>query len=290
MGASDLQVMQLRRNLPWRIKLLIKVVCGLLPVDYAAFARIGLFRHGRMDDPQHALEIFGRHFPKTDLPQAPFTFLEIGPGDSLSSAIIAAAMGAERSYLVDVGDFVSRDLHGYRRLAVQLFGEGFLRENKLDSLDDVKAVFRIQHLTTGLAALQEVPDSTVDVAFSNACLEHVHAAEIPALFAQLKRVMKPGAVSSHAIDFKDHLAYSLNNLRFSRRFWEGSMIKRSGAYTNRLRLSDMLGAMQSAGFKYTVVQQVRWEKLPLDRKCLHPDFQGYPMDDLLTKEACVRLS
>ena len=39
---------------------------------------------------------------------------------------------------------------------------------------------------------------------------------------QLRRILKKDGLTSHEIDLKDHLSYSLNNLRFSKNLWESN--------------------------------------------------------------------
>jgi hypothetical protein len=39
--------------------------------------------------------------------------VELGPGDSIASAIIGAAFSVRRTYLIDVGNFASNDVSFY---------------------------------------------------------------------------------------------------------------------------------------------------------------------------------
>ncbi len=282
---------EMRKLIPWNIKFIIKILKALLPLNYTLFAKLGFFRHGKMDRPEYAIELFAKHFPNsTDLPKKPFVFLEIGPGDSLFSGIIASSKGAQKSYLIDSGDWINRDIEKYLRLIEILYGNDYLKDGSLKTLDDIKERFQIIHLVNGLSSLKSIPDSEVDVSFSNACFEHISSGEVYEFFKELKRVSNPSTLSSHCIDFKDHLAYSLNNLRFSRKFWESDIIKKSGIYTNRLRFVDMEKAALEAGFKATTTKLEKWEKLPLERKKMHPDFLSYKDEDLLIKEAWLRLN
>jgi hypothetical protein len=279
---------ELRKNIPWYIKFGLKIMRGSLPFNYNFFANLGFFRHGKMDDPESALAIFNNHFKNGDIPSLPFVFLELGPGDSLFSGIIAFHKGASSSYLVDHGEWVSKDIKKYLLLIKRLFGEDFLNNNEIRHIEDIKRIFKIHYLTNGVQSLKEIPSETIDLSFSNAVLEHVYAHEVRDLFKELRRISKKKTLSSHFIDFKDHLSYSLNNLRFSEKYWEKEIIKKSGIYTNRLRFSDMKNTIESSGFTISLIKLENWEKLPLSKSKLDHSLLNYNHEDLLIKEAWVR--
>jgi SAM-dependent methyltransferase len=288
MGAS---FQKIRKIVPWYVKFSIKIVRGSLPIPYDVFAGLGLFRHGKMDNPDYAITTFENHFPGLiEIPKSPFVFLEIGPGDSLSSGIIASSKGAKTSYLIDSGDYMTKDITKYLVLIEKLFGTEFLKNKRLETIGDIKKEFNIIQMTEGVTSLKTISDKSIDISFSNACLEHVACNEVEDLFKELKRVSRPGSISSHFIDYKDHLEYSLNNLRFSKSFWEKPIIKKSGIYTNRIRFCDMKTIIEKAGFNCEITKLGKWDVLPLAENKLHKDFKSFKKDDLLVKEAWVRLT
>lgn len=89
----------LKRNIPWRVKMAAKVVLSRLPVDYTSWERIPLFKHGPMERPEYAFQVFCRHFERDQFPRKSggFVCLELGPGDSLFSALIARVLGASKN-------------------------------------------------------------------------------------------------------------------------------------------------------------------------------------------------
>jgi len=117
--------------------------------------------------------------------------------------------------------------------------------------------------------------------FSNAVLEHIPKEEFTQLLFELKRILKKDGICSHRVDLKDHLGGGLNNLRFSSSVWEGSLFRRSGFYTNRIRYGQMLLMFDQAGFSWKVTRKDTWEKLPIVRSSLNVEFQSIPDDDLL---------
>ena len=80
----------------WRLKVLAKIVLSRVPLGYDVFRRIGIFRHGAMDSAGYALRIFQSHYARARERglTAPFVGLEIGPGDSVVSAVLARSVGA----------------------------------------------------------------------------------------------------------------------------------------------------------------------------------------------------
>jgi hypothetical protein len=271
----------------WRLKILAKIVLSRLPFGYRTFRRLGVFRHGYMRDADYALGVVTNHAARLGgadrLKDA--VCIEIGPGDSLASAIIAHGLGARMIYLVDAGDFAEKDMGVYRRLARQLSENG-LRVADLESVPSVNAMLDrlgAVYLTDGLEALRTIPSACVDLIWSQAVLEHVRRGEMDAFLLELRRVIKPSGGMSHRIDFMDHLGGSANNLRFPMWIWESRFMASSGFYTNRIRCSEMVRRIEGAGFEVNSLEAGKWAEMPVPRSRLAVPFAQLSEDDLLTK-------
>lgn len=281
--------------MPWFVKIAAKMVLSRTPIPREWFNRFGMFRHGSMVRPDYALEIVRRHARAAGIALSGRIVLELGPGDSVGNGIVAYALGAERSILVDAGSFVSRSPHVYRDfiawLARALPESTRLRHaaGRWTSFEDLLEVFQISYLTQGLRSLQSIPDRSVDYAFSEAVLEHVRLNDFGPTIRELRRCMKDSAVASHVIDYKDHLESGLNNMRFSAALWEAPLFAESGFYTNRLRHCDVIAAFKAAGFRISVDEVVRWPTAPLPRSRITPALRHYTDDDLRIREATVVL-
>ena len=88
--------------------------------SYRARKALGLFLHGNLDRnvAQHLAfvrNVLAQHERIAGSKAA--SLLELGPGNSLGTALFAAAEGVGRVWLADVGDFASDDMAFYRRLA-----------------------------------------------------------------------------------------------------------------------------------------------------------------------------
>ena len=97
----------------------------------------------------------------------------------MASAIIARARGASTSYLIDAGRYAVEDLANYQQLieALNANGEVVTELPDSSSFDAMLEQYGGVYLTDGLDSLREVPDHSVDFAWSNAVLEHVRRAE-----------------------------------------------------------------------------------------------------------------
>lgn len=266
-----------KRHVPWWVKIGAKVTLSRLPFDYARWRALNLFVHGGMHDATYAQQVFDEHVgPVRDLLPESFSMLELGPGDSVASALLASASGAGRSWLVDAGDFATKDVGAYAPL--------------LENAEAVPATFEAllaqvnaRYLTNGLASLRGLDDDLVDFIFSEAVLEHVRRSEFEETVRQTFRLLKPGGYASHLIDLQDHLDDSLHSLRFRRATWESDWFARSGFYTNRLRARTLESIFAAAGFEQVARDVVVWPALPVARRALDAEFADLDDNDLRTK-------
>jgi hypothetical protein len=281
--------------IPWWAKIAAKITLARLPIPMRAWHRLGLFVPGFMRDPDYAINVFETHWRRAGSPEPGFTYLELGPGESLATALVAWSYGARGGVLVDAGDFAVRDVASYRPLIERLAQKPSVRDvrklKELSTLDALLTTVGAEMRTDGLAGLKALPSDSIDLVFSQAVLEHVPLADFSATAEQLHRIQRPSGIGSHRIDFKDHLQGSLNNLRFSEAAWEKpGFARRSGFYTNRLRFSAMRDAFTRVGFSVTVPEQDRWPALPIARGKLAMPFRDLPDDDLQTSGAVFMMT
>jgi SAM-dependent methyltransferase len=272
-----------RGPIPWWAKLGSKLCLSRLPIPYRAWAALNLFKHGRMNQVEPALRNFKRHYGKVAHALPPgFSVLEMGPGDSAATGIIAAAHGASECTLVDVGRFASEDTGFYRALLAPLREAGLILPpiGNVTGLDSILAAANCAYLNSGLDSYRQIASASVDFIFSNAVLEHVLRSEFEATIRETRRILKPGGYCSHLVDLQDHLDGSLNNLRFPASIWETGLFRRSGFYTNRIRYQEMVGIFKRTGFKVEGVREIRWRDLPLSKGKLALPYRDLPEDDL----------
>jgi SAM-dependent methyltransferase len=204
---------------------------------------------------------------------------------------VGAAYGVKRTYLIDVGNFASKDVSFYKWLATKVATRDINAPDlsSATSFDDVLRACNAQYLTDGIASLRQIASGTVDFVWSHSVLEHVRKHELANLLRELRRILKPGAYSSHNIDFQDHLDGALNNLRFSEKLWESAFFANSGFYTNRIPAVVMHDIFKTAGFQIKEQGFGRWPALPTPRKSMHIDFRRYRDEELLNRTSHLLL-
>jgi hypothetical protein len=274
----------LAARIPWWGKIGAKLILACLPVDDRLWKQLNLFRHGAMEEPAYAYGVCKKHFERLRFskPHESFVGLELGPGDSLLSAMVAHSFGASAYYLIDSGAFARADLKPYRAMG-NLLKELGLPAPKIDaanSLESVLAVCCATYGPSGLDSLRTIPDDSVDFVWSHAVLEHLRRRDFLEIMHQLRRVMKIDGVCSHVVDLRDHLNNSLNNLRFPECIWESRLVAQSGFYTNRIRYSEMLALFREAGFAVDVIAAQHWDQLPTPKPKLWHRFRHLPLDEL----------
>ena len=138
----------------------------------------------------------------------------------------------------------------------------------------------------GLQSLRKLKSGSFDLIFSQAVLEHIRRNEFEDTIRECYRLLRPGGLMSHVIDYKDHLGGALNNMRFSTNLWERDWFAAdSGFYTNRLRISEMISICSDVGFDVDVRDVRRWEYLPIKRHQLAKEFRDISDDELLVSGA-----
>lgn len=280
-------------QIPWWTKLSAKLVLARLPVPYRIWQRLGLFRHGCMDTLRYAIDVFDYHVRRAGLEgrMAGKVVLELGPGDSIATAVIAAAHGA-RAVLVDSGPFVRTDEALYVALVAELRGRG-LAPPDLNGCGTIAEVLRrcnSTYLSQGLMSLRGIESASADCFFSHAVLEHVRRAEFLETFRQCRRILKPDGTGSHRVDLADHLGGALNNRRFSGTLWESALFASSGFYTNRLSVGEMCALFAESGFQAEIANVERWPALPTSRKRMAPEFAHLSDEELCVSAFDVLLS
>ena len=289
----------IKGKIPWHAKIAAKLVLSRLPVNYRFWKRLGLFQHGDMEKPDYAYRIFKRHFGRVDFPRkaGDFVALELGPGDSLFSAMIASRHGASTTHLVSEGDYAERDLTLYRQMdeyleasvSIDNISRPSFNWSSIGSLEELLTACNACYETDGLSSLRAIPDESVDFIWSHAVFEHIRKEKFLDTMRELRRVLRPDGVCSHIVDLRDHLGGALNNLRFPESLWESNFFANAGFYTNRLRCGELLQFIQRAGFHAEEMETSRWETLPTPRHKLASEFQHWSDEELCISQLSVVL-
>jgi predicted SAM-dependent methyltransferase len=279
--------------MPWWSKILVKIFLSRIPFNYNFWKFLGIFRHGYMAQASYGFDVFNNHVSRAGLKGKlnGKVVLELGPGDSIATAIIAASYGA-KAILVDVGRFATTDMSRYNNIIVFLKNAGLNPPDisTAKSIEEVLLACNAKYLTHGLKSFSSVDTSSIDLIFSQAVLEHIRKHEFVGMMKECCRVLTCEGVASHRIDLKDHLGGSLNNLRFNEYTWESHFFANSGFYTNRIRFIKMLDMFKESGFASEVINVRRWESLPIKKTLLSKEFSFLPDKDLTVSGFDVMLT
>jgi SAM-dependent methyltransferase len=201
--------------------------------------------------------------------------LEVGPGYSLGVAFLAALSGARKIYAVDAyphpkgtdDDFILAMLT--RLMEERSF---FFSEVKNLSDDDFMNLFarivakddhdvfsyrndKVELLYPYYAEKLPFKEDSFDLVYTNAAFEHFL---LPRQAVQeMYRVTKPGGISFHSVDHRDHRNFQkpLDFLTLEDDQWLQvyEKLKQQGinsySHTNRLRCSEVVALFEEQGFK-----------------------------------------
>lgn len=270
---------------PWWAKIAAKIVLSRVLPGYGLRRKLGLFLHGNLDSnvTQHrdfVKNVLALHERITETKAQ--ALLELGSGNSLGTALFAAAEGVSRVWLTDVGDFAESGMDFYRRLAAleETAHPGFSAQIDFSGRAAMLRSLNATYLTTGTLSLAAIPAGSLDLILSTAVLEHVGRSEFATLAREMMRALRAGGTAYHEVDLMDHLGGAQNNLRFPERMWESSLMAGSGFYTNRLRCCEIIEIMRDAGFEVALARVARWPVAPTPRVALASAFGKFPDDEM----------
>tara|TARA_B100001113_G_scaffold97718_2_gene78670 strand:- start:325 stop:1197 length:873 start_codon:yes stop_codon:yes gene_type:complete len=276
----------IKRLFPWWLKIFAKILLSRLPIKHSTWRSFSLFAHSakNADEFGSAVKTFGRYLfiaQQYITIKKDFNCLELGPGDSIITSLAAKKQGAGKYYLVDTHDYANVNLKHLIDVSLDI-GLSIKDYSQFQSANDFLSYNGIKYKTNGMQSYNEIPDSTIDFAWSKSVLEHICISKFERTFKELHRILKHNAIAIHSVDFRDHLSGGINNLRFNKTIWESYLFKNSGFYTNRLRPSQMKDLFIKNGFKVTIFRQDFLDELPLSRNRLSREFRNLSDDDLRT--------
>ncbi|MFA7359941.1 MAG: methyltransferase domain-containing protein [Candidatus Kapaibacterium sp.] len=185
---------------------------------------------------------------------------EFGAGYDLIVPYVFSFMKLSNIYCVDIKNKASAYLlnDALKRLPAMLsYHEvkktGLYEITHKNLISDLKKNYNIHYMAPMDAGNTNLRDESIDLVVSNATLEHIPKDSIKAILKESYRILKPGGILSHAIDYKDHWAYIDSNLsyynflKYSDQIWKYK--NPSLNYQNRLRHRDYIDLFKSAGFQ-----------------------------------------
>jgi len=165
------------------------------------------------------------------------------------------------------------------------FGDACFDENLLERLD---ITYISNFKITDFSSMKV----KYDVFYSNNTLEHIPPADIKRILLESKRILNPGSIHLHRIDFSDHFSHidqsisSCHCLKYSDTS-HNLIAGNQFAYHNRLIVNDFIGIFESSGYKIIILEKnidlVALRLLDSGFK-LHERFASYKKEDLATQD------
>lgn len=223
--------------------------------------------------------------------------LQVGPGGSLGCEVLLALWGVKQAYTVDPFPLLSFDLDLFMKTlgaffevvrwfngnggpavpAHQTLGKGHFTVG--DSL--IRHYYPRHFEDTGL------PDHSIDFLFSHATLEHVR--DPRTCIAETWRVLRPGGLTAHCIDLRDHRNFEqpLAYLQWPPEAWDRLMARHcrgdGSLYQNRWRANEFREAFAGAGFEvleYRPELKVEMSQLAAELPRFDQKYHDVPLEDL----------
>ena len=272
---------------PWQLKLILKILISKIALKNN-LSKFGIFKHGNMDNIKYLMQIFENHLSRAGITLEKLDgsiILEVGPGNSIGTALVAASCSA-RSYLVDSEYAVNNSLLFYNDLYDELVKRK-LNPPDIRNAKNIQSILDLcnsKYFIEGVKSFEKIPNNSVDFIFSQAVLEHIDKSHFEIFLNETKRILKKDGVCSHRVDLSDHLGGKLNNLRFSEKVWESKLFKNSGFYTNRLRCIEILDLCKKCGFKIKNINKKFFEVDPNIKKAkLDKRFRKFSEKELMIR-------
>ena len=209
------------------------------------------------------LDAYAKHGPGIPVDEA--TFFEFGAGWDLAIPAAYAMLGVGRQVLVDIRpsarlELVNHTIAALDRLRPELDETAGrpLRElgGPVASLAGLEPRFGIRYLAPCDARDTGLPAGSIELVTSTDTCEHIPGPDLAAIFAECRRLLRPGGAFSCRIDLQDHYSYfdpSLSRyhfLRFSEPVW--ALVNSPLHFQNRLRSREYLDLVREAGFELVV--------------------------------------
>jgi SAM-dependent methyltransferase len=234
----------------------IKALMHNLPINYRIWRMLGLFRHGRADDPEYAYRICEEYYDfylsGSIMNQGlDFEVLEFGCGDSVSAGIYFSSRGARATHLIDIKSFATKNIKVYDQFC-ELLG---VYANFKD-FEELLVDFSINYFTDGVPSLCNLEDASIDLAYSHSVLQHLTECELDEFIEKLYQKLKPNGVTRHRIDLRNMYDQSSTHHQVPKFLWNLSLFKTLPFYTNRLSIEDYIVKFQSAGLQVLSVNKV----------------------------------
>jgi SAM-dependent methyltransferase len=234
---------------------------------------------------ENHLAAYQEHGP--GVPVAEATFFEFGAGWDLAIPLSYALLGVGRQIVIDIRPSARIELVNETIAALERLQPEREVGGPITSIAELETRFGIYYLAPCDARGTGLRPGIVDFVSSTDTCEHIPAGDLAEVFAECRRLLRPGGAFSCRIDLHDHYSYfdrsvsRYNFLRFSDRTW--ALVNSPLHYQNRLRAPDYLRLVREAGFDLVVENPSgpnEEGRAELQAMQLAKPFRSYPLEEV----------
>jgi SAM-dependent methyltransferase len=251
---------------------------------------------GAMDDPDIVVDRAVRVADAARTGAAPIVgarLVEIGPGHSLGVALSLLLAGAAHVDAVDTVRYAASqpDPRSFIELWRRATEAGLVHAT-LDAAPEAElapAAARLEYQVVDGREGWPFPEQSKDVVYSFSVLEHVR--DLRGLLEESARVLRPGGLSIHTIDLRDH--YNLGTgenwlefLEFEDWQWE-RMTSARFAWCNRMRAPELRALFAEVFELVEFTEEVCALPAGFDRRRVASRFQGFGPEELSVASVSV---
>lgn len=154
---------------------------------------------------------------------------------------------------------------------------------KCNIFDEIYDKLNINYHIDANGSLSAFKRNHFDLIYSSDVLEHVEETIVDKYISELWRILTPGGISFHQIEFADHLRIydrsvnPKNYIQYSDFFWD-NFLKNKVQYINRIQKTQWLNLFEKAGFE--LVDCITVGESDISELKLSKRFQDMTKEDL----------
>ena len=237
------------KNLPkFYLFFLFKILVYSIPLRYS-FRKKFFGRNGLMDDLNYCKNIFKKHVLNIKRNEEIKNILEIGPGDSCFTALLALRNNFDSITLIDKNsDQLLSTLQNLKDIGIKIKKLNSYENLDIFSFYEGKKSVNVYILKEDFKKIPSIKLPSNDIIFSNAVLQHLDKKQLMNLLEFCKRVSNKRTIHSHQIRFTDHLTGSnqfFDHYKVPKFIWESKLLKKYPFWTNRLDLNKFIKIFKS---------------------------------------------
>jgi SAM-dependent methyltransferase len=251
---------------------------------------------GAMDDPEIVVDRAVRVVEAARTGAKPIVgarLVEIGPGHTLGLAISLLLAGAARVEAVDTVRYAASqpDARSFTELWRRATEAGLVDPTDVadPEAELARAAARLEYRVVDGREGWPFPEQSKDIVYSFSVLEHVR--DLRGLLDESARVLRPGGLSIHTIDLRDHYNLGpdenwLEFLEFDDRQWERMTSARS-AWCNRMRAPELHELFAEIFEVVEFSEETSDLPIGFDHRRVASRFQGFGPEELSVSSVSV---